>query len=140
MTGGKVVVLGSIGRNFAAGMSGGIAYILPDGAPDQTIHRINKDMVNIEPLTDQKEQAEVYELIKNHLDHTGSPKAEQALINWKTSIQRIIKIIPRDYEAMLEQIERYEAQGLDAEQAQEEAFYLKKEGKLSVRTSTYLTV
>ncbi|MET1248240.1 glutamate synthase large subunit [Sporolactobacillus sp. STCC-11] len=140
MTGGRVVVLGSVGRNFAAGMSGGVAYILPDGEPDQTIHRINKELVNIEPLTDKREKDEVFELIKNHLDHTGSPKAENVLMNWEISVQQMIKVIPRDYEAMLEQIARYEAQGLSGEEAKEQAFYLKKQGKLSVRNSTYLPV
>ncbi|MCO7176072.1 glutamate synthase large subunit [Sporolactobacillus kofuensis] len=140
MTGGRVVVLGSVGRNFAAGMSGGTAYILPDEQPDQMIHYINKELVNIEPLTDKQEQDQVHQLIKNHFEHTGSPKAEQLLMNWETSIQRIIKIIPRDYEAMLEKIEQFEAQGLNGEQAKEQAFYLKKQGKLSVRNSTYLPV
>jgi glutamate synthase (NADPH/NADH) large chain len=140
MTGGRVVVLGSVGRNFAAGMSGGKAFILPDGEPDQIIHYINKELVNIEPLTDKREQDEVYQLIKNHLDYTGSPKAEQVLMNWKESIQRIIKIIPRDYEAMLGQIEQFESQGMNEEQAKEQAFYLKKQGKLNVRNSTYLPV
>jgi glutamate synthase (NADPH/NADH) large chain len=62
------------------------------------------------------------------------------LINWKESIQRIIKIIPRDYEAMLGQIEQFESQGMNEEQAKEQAFYLKKQGKLNVRNSTYLPV
>ncbi|MCQ2009351.1 MAG: glutamate synthase large subunit [Sporolactobacillus sp.] len=140
MTGGRVVVLGAIGRNFAAGMSGGVAYVLPDGERDQLIPLINKELVNIEPLTDKQEQDEVYQLIKNHLDHTGSPKAKKVLMNWKESIQRMIKIIPRDYEAILEQIARYESQGLTGEQAKEQAFYLKKQGNLSVRNSTYLPV
>ncbi|WP_438270992.1 glutamate synthase large subunit [Sporolactobacillus mangiferae] len=140
MTGGKVVVLGSIGRNFAAGMSGGTAYILPEGNPDQTIRRINKELVNIEPLTGEKEQDTVYRLIKNHFDHTGSPRAEQAILNWKATVQRMIKVIPRDYEAILEQIEQCESQGLNGEQAKERAFDLKKQGKLNVRNSTYLPV
>lgn len=140
MTGGRVIILGSVGRNFAAGMSGGVAYILPDEEPDQIIHRINKELVNIEPLTDKREKDEVFQLIKSHLEHTGSPKAERVLMNWGVSVQRMIKVIPRDYEAMVEQIARYEAQGLSGEEAKEQAFYLKKQGKLSVRNSTYLPV
>ncbi len=140
MTGGRVVILGPIGRNFAAGMSGGIAYILPEGPIGPVLAHINKELVNIEKLTDKREMEAVYSLIQHHLDYTGSPKAKQTLENWEESAGRMIKIIPRDYEAMLLQIGHYEAQGLSEEQAKEEAFYLKKQGKLAVPTSDYQPV
>jgi Glutamate synthase domain 2 len=140
MTGGKVVVLGAIGRNFAAGMSGGTAYILPDGKPEAVLAHINKELVNIEKLTDPKEKADVYTLLGRHLDYTGSPKAKKSLDNWEDTVGRIVKIIPRDYEAMLRQIGRYEADGLNEAKAMEAAFYLKKAGKLTAKKTVYQPV
>ncbi|TGA97226.1 glutamate synthase large subunit [Sporolactobacillus shoreae] len=140
MTGGKVIVLGSIGRNFAAGMSGGTAYVLPEGQPSEVLAHINHELVNIEKLTDKKELEAVYGLIRNHLNYTGSPKAGNILENWEEYAERFIKIIPRDYEAILAQIGHYKAQGLSEEQAKEEAFYLKKQGKLAVPKSDYQPV
>lgn len=140
MTGGKVVILGAIGRNFAAGMSGGTAYILPDDKPETVLAHINKELVNIEQLTDKSEQADVYTLLSRHIDFTGSPKAKKALEHWQDTAGRIIKIIPRDYEAILHQISSYKAEGLSEEKATEEAFYLKKAGKLTARKTVYQPV
>lgn len=140
MTGGKVVILGPVGRNFAAGMSGGIAYILPDQQPDRILAHINKELVNIEQVTDRQEQDEVYTLVHHHLDYTGSPKAKQVLLNWEEALKRLIKIIPRDYEAIIAQIGQSEADGLTEEQAEEQAFNLKKQGKLVVSKSVYQPV
>lgn len=137
MTEGRVVILGAIGRNFAAGMSGGTAYILPDERPDQVLAHVNKELVNIERVTGKDEQDAVYSLIKSHLDYTGSPKAKQALMNWEETLERLIKIIPRDYEAILAQIGQFEADGLAEDQAKEQAFYLKKQGKLAAPKSAY---
>ncbi|GGL53395.1 glutamate synthase large subunit [Sporolactobacillus putidus] len=140
MTGGRVVILGPVGRNFAAGMSGGTAYILPDEQADKVMAHVNKELINSEQVTDQDEQNEIYTLIKNHLNYTGSPKAKQALVNWDETLKRLIKIIPRDYEAMVAQIGQFEADGLTEEQAKEQAFYLKKQGKLAVSKSIYQPV
>jgi glutamate synthase (NADPH/NADH) large chain len=140
MTGGKVVILGAIGRNFAAGMSGGTAYILPDGNAAPVLAHINKELVNMEQLTDKTEQADIYMMLSRHLNFTGSPKAKKALAHWQDTVRRIIKIIPRDYEAILRQISSYEADGLSEEKATEEAFYLKKAGKLTAQKTDYLPV
>ncbi|MFX3618950.1 MAG: glutamate synthase large subunit [Sporolactobacillus sp.] len=140
MTGGQVLILGAIGRNFAAGMSGGTAYILNDQARELTIGRINKELVNIESVSDTREQESVKKLFENHLRYTGSPNAQQALLNWDETISRLIKIIPRDYEAILGQIAALETEGMSAALAEEKAFYLKKEGKLAVPHSTYQPV
>ncbi|RYL95694.1 glutamate synthase large subunit [Sporolactobacillus sp. THM7-4] len=136
MTGGKVIVLGSVGRNFAAGMSGGTAYILPDVQPEKTVMtHINKELVDLERVSDKEELEELYTLIKNHLKYTGSPKAEQALLHWDETRERLIKIIPRDYKAMLAQIKQLESQGMSENEAKEEAFYMKKQGRLTVSKS-----
>lgn len=140
MTGGRVVVLGPIGRNFAAGMSGGTAYILPDGEPKHVLAHINRELVNIELLTDKKEREAVYRLIRRHLTYTGSPKARQVLDNWAEAAMHMIKVVPRDYEAMRAQIAAFEADGLSQSRAEEKAFYLKKEGKLVATTSDYQPV
>ncbi|CAM3024993.1 glutamate synthase large subunit [Sporolactobacillus spathodeae] len=140
MTGGRVLVLGTVGRNFAAGMSGGVAYILPDGTPDLTYKRINKELVHIDTVHSESEQDIVKQMLENHVRYTDSPRAKKALLNWEETVQRLIKVIPRDYEAMLEQIEAYKAEGIDKDQAEEKAFYLKKAGKLSSKHTTYQPV
>lgn len=102
MTGGRVIVLGSIGRNFAAGMSGGIAYLWnPDGKIEA---QINKEMVDLDPLTDAKEIEEVKNLILKHKNYTGSERASLILSNWDKEISRFVKIIPRDYKKALEKM------------------------------------
>lgn len=135
MTGGKVIVLGAIGRNFAAGMSGGTAYILPDERPAKTVEHINKEMVNIERVTSPDELAEIHDLLKKHIDYTGSPKAAQALLRWEETKRKLIKVIPRDYEAILSEIAHLEADGMNRDKAEETAFYMKKDGRL-VTTKT----
>lgn len=139
MTGGKVVILGEIGRNFAAGMSGGTAYILPDDVTS-VLSRINPELVNVQSIQDKSELDEVYKMIESHFNHTGSPKAQQTLLNWDEAASRFIKVIPRDYEAMLTAIERLESQGLPLEAAKEEAFEMKKQGKLTAARSVYQPV
>ncbi|TGN14521.1 glutamate synthase large subunit [Leptospira ilyithenensis] len=102
MTGGRVIVLGSIGRNFAAGMSGGIAYLWnPDGKIEA---QINKEMVDLDPLTDAKEIEEVKNLILKHKNYTGSERASLILGDWDKEISRFVKIIPRDYKKALEKM------------------------------------
>ncbi|WP_353947537.1 glutamate synthase large subunit [Sporolactobacillus sp. Y61] len=140
MTGGNVIILGAIGRNFAAGMSGGVAYILSEQPEDQLVHHINQALVNIERVTEKDEQMKVYELMKNHLAYTGSPKAKAALDHWSETLERLVKVIPRDYETMLAQISRLESEGLSQKQAQEQAFYLKKSGKLTAGYVKYQPV
>jgi glutamate synthase (NADPH/NADH) large chain len=99
MTGGRVVVLGSTGRNFAAGMSGGVAYVL-DAAGDFS-RRCNMGMVELERVTDDADIADLQNLIENHAAYTGSTVATQLLDNWAESLQRFVKVMPTDYKRVL---------------------------------------
>ena len=115
MTGGRVVVLGRTGRNFAAGMSGGIAYVLDEH--DELPSRINRQMVDLERLENPAEIAELRRLIEAHLEHTSSEKARKVLDAWDAHLPRFVKVIPRDYKRMLEAISRAEEQGLVGDEA-----------------------
>ncbi|MFZ2641073.1 MAG: glutamate synthase large subunit [Verrucomicrobiia bacterium] len=120
MTGGRVVVLDSTGRNFAAGMSGGVAYVL-DLAGDFAT-RCNKDMVNLETLTDPEEKAEVYRMIKRHYERTDSHRAESILELWEGIVGKFVKVIPKDYQRMLECLNRAKDAGLTGDEAVMRAF------------------
>lgn len=120
MTGGKVVVLGKTGRNFAAGMSGGVAYVWdPDG--DFARH-CNTEMSDLESLTDPEEIADLRQLIQNHGDYTGSPRAQEILAQWGTALPQFVKVMPRDYKRVLEAIKRALAEGLTGDDALSAAF------------------
>jgi glutamate synthase (NADPH/NADH) large chain len=95
MTGGTAVVLGSVGRNFAAGMSGGLAYVL-DLAPD----RVNREMVDLDPL-DAADEADLFTLLANHAETTNSPIAAKLLADWPACVERFTAIVPRDYKAIV---------------------------------------
>ena len=98
MTGGRVVVLGKTGRNFAAGMSGGIAYVFDT---EHDLERLcNKDMVELEPLTDE-DKKEVRAMIEKHFKFTGSDPAEWVLENWEVASDLFVKVMPKDYKAVL---------------------------------------
>jgi glutamate synthase (ferredoxin) len=120
MTGGRVVVLSSTGRNFAAGMSGGVAYVL-DLNGEFPSH-CNKEMVELEPLTDPEEKAEVYRMIKRHYDYTASHRAESILELWEGIVGKFVRVIPKDYKRMLECIERAKDAGLTGDEAIMRAF------------------
>jgi glutamate synthase (NADPH/NADH) large chain len=109
MTGGRVVVLGPTGRNFAAGMSGGIAYLL-----DAAIGRVNTEMVDLESLDAEDEQL-LASLVQRHATVTGSPVAEALLRDWDTALQRFTKVMPRDYRRVLEATRRAQEAGRDVE-------------------------
>ncbi|MCE9500810.1 MAG: glutamate synthase large subunit [Leptospira sp.] len=99
MTGGKVVVLGKTGRNFAAGMSGGLAYVWnPDGEFQSLV---NKEMVDLESFESEEETDEVRALISLHHKYTGSKRAKEILDKWKDESARFLRVIPRDYKAAL---------------------------------------
>ena len=100
MTGGRVVVLGPTGRNFAAGMSGGIAYVL-DEAGDFGAQRCNPGMVELETLADETEARAVRELIERHAQFTGSAPARRALADWNAWRARFVKVMPTDYKRAL---------------------------------------
>jgi len=98
MTGGTAVILGPTGRNFAAGMSGGVAYVYDkDGSFDKNC---NKELVDFDPL-DSDDLKELRRLIQNQFDHTQSDVAEDILVNWDKRITSFIKVMPRDYKAVL---------------------------------------
>jgi glutamate synthase (NADPH/NADH) large chain len=111
MTGGRVAVLGPVGRNFAAGMSGGIAYLLD---PDPI--RVNTDMADLEPLTADDEDY-LYELIGHHQAETGSAVAAGLLADWEAALRRFARVMPRDYKRVLAAASRAERDGLDVSEA-----------------------
>ena len=127
MTGGRVVVLGRTGKNFAAGMSGGIAYVLDE---DNDLYiRLNKEMVSSYEVTSKYDVIELKEMIKEHVALTNSEKGKLILDNFSDYLPKFKKIIPHDYEKMLATIVQMEEKGLSAEQAQIEAFYAVKAAK-----------
>ena len=120
MTGGRVVVLGPTGKNFAAGMSGGVAYVLDE---DHDLYlRLNKELVSMGPVTDPQEADQLRTLIQAHADATGSPKARRILANFDDWLPKFKKILPDDYDRMLRSIAQFEARGMDRAQAEVEAF------------------
>jgi glutamate synthase (ferredoxin) len=119
MTGGKVVVLGATGRNFAAGMSGGVAYILDEKGDFAT--RCNKQMVGLEK-PDAKDAAELRALIQRHAELTGSDKAKSVLNNWDATLPKFVKVMPKDYKRVLQAIATAQAKGLSGDAALQEAF------------------
>ncbi len=102
MTGGKVIILGKTGRNFAAGMSGGIAYVYD---PNQNFRNglCNMEMVELETL-DKVDQKNIYKLIRNHYKYTQSEKANELLGNWENTINHFVKVIPTEYKKALERL------------------------------------
>ena len=120
MTGGRVVVLGKTGRNFAAGMSGGIAYVL-DEAGDFAGH-CNQEMVDLVQLEDQEEIAEVEQLIRRHAEYTRSRLGWRVLALWEEMVPRFVKVMPRDYQKILQSLKRVQAQGLEGDEAMMAAF------------------
>ena len=121
MTGGRVVVLGRTGKNFAAGMSGGVAYVLDD---DTTLYkRVNKQLVSLEPVTNKYDVLELKQMITEHVAYTNSKKGKEVLENFGEYLPKFKKIMPHDYKKMLNMIVQMEEKGLSSEQAQIEAFY-----------------
>ncbi|MBE2222419.1 MAG: glutamate synthase large subunit [Anaerolineae bacterium] len=120
MTGGRVVVLGKTGRNFAAGMSGGIAYVLDvDG---EFRSRVNMEMVDLESLTDYEEIEELRKLILSHAHNTDSRRAWDTLAVWEEMVPQFVKVNPKDYKRMLTKIHEAKATGLNQDEAEQVAF------------------
>jgi glutamate synthase (ferredoxin) len=115
MTGGRVVVLGPTGRNFGAGMSGGIAFVYDEHG--NFAGNVNRQMVATEPLGDADEAAEVRAMLARHLEYTGSDRARLLLKDWRASQARFVRVIPKDYQRMLACIKRAYEQGLSGEDA-----------------------
>ncbi len=100
MTNGLVAVLGACGRNFAAGMSGGIAYVF-DERKDFTEERCNLDSVDLEPLLEEQDLQIVRDLVMRHMELTGSPRAKWILDNWREMVPRFIKVFPHEFKRVL---------------------------------------
>jgi glutamate synthase (ferredoxin) len=120
MTGGRVVVLGPTGRNFAAGMSGGIAYVL-DEAGDFP-RRCNQEMVELYPLDDLEEIELVRAMVRRHADYTKSKRSWQVLALWEQLVPRFVKVYPSDYRRVIESLRRMKESGLSDEEAVMAAF------------------
>jgi len=121
MTGGRVVILGDVGKNFAAGMSGGIAYVLPTDE-EKFLKSCNTEMIEFERLEDKNEIEAVRSMIIKHLEHTESTIALDILAKWNQFLPKIIKVVPTDYKAMIEKISYHKFQGLTEETAAMQAF------------------
>jgi glutamate synthase domain-containing protein 3 len=100
MTGGRVVVLGPVGLNFAAGMSGGFAYVLnPDGRLEE---HLNRDLVDLDDL-EVEDRAALRVLLEEHKARTESSRAKEILDNWEEWLPRFVRVMPRDYKRVLEE-------------------------------------
>ena len=120
MTGGRVVILGKSGRNFAAGMSGGIAYVL-DEAGDFA-GRCNMELVALEKLEDADEIELVWKLIQRHQAYTQSERATKILADWKNFVPKFVKVMPQDYKRVLLSLKKVQSQGLTGDEAVMAAF------------------
>jgi glutamate synthase (ferredoxin) len=122
MTGGKVVVLGQTGRNFAAGMSGGIAYVLDEQR--QLESNCNLEMVGLGPLDDPEETEQVLGLLRRHVEFTGSVRAQDLLSHWVQWKPLLVKVIPHDYRRVMEAQKLMRDKGLSPDEAEMAAFQL----------------
>lgn len=129
MTGGEVLIIGNCGRNIAAGMSGGFAYILDED--NQLYEKVNREMVNLITVSEDYDLLEIKRLLNQHIDKTGSQKATKIMKHFDEYQNKFKKIMPYDYEQMIKLINKYETKGLSKAQAQIEAFYEKKGGKVN---------
>ena len=126
MTGGRVVILGRTGKNFAAGMSGGIAYVLDENS--DLYLRLNKSLVSFEELSNKYDVQELKDMIMQHVAYTNSERGKEILANFSTYLPKFKKIVPHDYRKMMNTIVQMEEKGLSSEQAQIEAFYAVQKG------------
>ncbi|HEX3314572.1 MAG TPA: glutamate synthase large subunit [Gemmataceae bacterium] len=120
MTGGRVIILGPTGKNFAAGMSGGIAYVLDEKGDFGA--KVNGEMVKTYRLEDEDEVALVKGMVQRHLDCTKSDRARKILAEWPTMVTKFVKVYPNDYRRVIETQKRFLAQGLAADDAIMAAF------------------
>jgi glutamate synthase (NADPH) large chain len=122
MTGGRVVVLGPTGRNFGAGMSGGIAYILDENRQFERL--CNKEMVSVSALEDADEVEAVLGMIRKHAQNTGSKRAQEILVRWAEVRPLFLRVVPNDYGRVLEAQRQMRQKGLSPEEAEMAAFEL----------------
>ena len=118
-------MLGDTGKNFAAGMSGGIAYVLDEN--NDLYIRVNKEMISMSEITNKYDVIELKQMIQEHVAYTNSEKGKEILEHFGEYLPKFKKIIPYDYDRMLKMIVQMEEKGLSAEQAQIEAFYARKQ-------------
>jgi glutamate synthase (ferredoxin) len=120
MTGGRVVILGKTGRNFAAGMSGGIAYVLDEAGDFK--NRCNTELVALEKLSDADEIEELWKLVQRHQTFTHSERAAKILGDWKNFVPKFVKVLPQDYARVLASLKKMQSQGLSGDDAIMAAF------------------
>lgn len=120
MTGGRVVILGPTGKNFAAGMSGGVAYVLDEN--HDFYLRVNKQMINMSGVTEPQDIAELKGMIEEHTAQTGSKLGSRILADFESYLPMFKKIIPGDYQKMMQEIAMYEGKGMSEEEARLQAF------------------
>ncbi len=130
MTGGRVVVLGHTGRNFAAGMSGGIAYVYDLNGNFREL--VNTEMVDVEPLASEQEIATVRKMIQGHVAYTDSELGERILNDWEHYLPKFVRVVPRDYRRVLEAIDAAKAAGMSDAEAAMAAFEANKLDKARV--------
>ena len=121
MTGGRIVILGDVGQNFGAGMSGGIAYVLPTNEATFKA-QCNIEMIEFTRLENKEEMQSVRKLIMEHYTQTNSSYARNLLDNWERVVSKFVKVIPTDYQKMMEKINFHKMQGLTEENAEMKAF------------------
>ena len=119
MTGGRIVILGETGRNFAAGMSGGVAYVY--NPKDKFSALCNQDMVSLQSLAGEKEEEEVRKLIEKHVKYTESELAERILDDWEVHKNLFTVVMPKDYKRVLDAIQQAKKNGLPEDEAVMEA-------------------
>jgi glutamate synthase domain-containing protein 3 len=117
MTGGSITCLGNTGRNFGAGMSGGVAYIYNENGDFES--KLNRAMVNLYPMIECRdvEIAELKKRIERHVELTGSVKGQAILDDWNASLEKFLKVMPADYERVLNSLERARESGLEGDAA-----------------------
>jgi glutamate synthase domain-containing protein 3 len=107
MTHGRVAILGRTGRNFAAGMSGGIAYVLDEHQHFKA--KCNLEMVDLEKVDEAEDKHALHKMVEAHARHTGSPVAKRLLANWEASLHHFVKVHPREYKRAMAELKKEEA-------------------------------
>ena len=115
------MILGPTGKNFAAGMSGGVAYVLDE--KNCLYRNLNKEMVLMEKVESKYDQEELKAMIEAHVAHTGSAKGKEVLAHFREYLPKFKKIIPGDYKKLMQLSSQFEEQGMSRQEAQIEAFY-----------------
>jgi len=122
MTGGRIVIIGPTGRNFAAGMTGGVAYVLDDDR--DFAKRCNKEMVQLHILEEPEDVERVKDLVFRHARLTGSTRAQRILVDWELMVPRFVCVVPNDYKRVIDAQRRMREAGMSAEEAEMAAFEL----------------